>query len=286
VSFWVPGQFASLAAVPPDPGWSLPSSLYYYDGSASTSAPVKRGGVISFGLTSRAPLLIVQPTYTPDAKVVGGQPSIGLGIGYGRNAARADAQLASGFSFNPSDSVWGWADLYPIASLAWSRGADNWMVYLTGDIPVGSYKSGRPVNIGIGHGAIDAGGGYTYFNQQTGREFSAVLGFIYNFENTSTNYRSGIDSHLDWAVSQFLSATWEVGLAGYVYFQLTGDSGSGATLGPFKSKVAAIGPEVGYQINVGHQEWSANLRGYWEFWTENRLQGYALFATLSIPLAP
>jgi hypothetical protein len=281
----VPDQHVSFAAVALTPGWSLPSTLYYYNGSASASTPVQRGGVIAFGLSFRAPLLTVQPTYTPDAKVVGGQPSIGLGFGYGRNGARADAEFSSGFSFNPSDSVWGWADLYPVASLAWDRGADNLMVYLTGDIPVGSDKSGRPVNIGIGHGAIDAGGGYTYFNEQTGREYSAVLGFTYNFQNTSTNYRSGIDSHLDWAVSQFLSANWEVGLAGYVYYQLTGDSGSDATLGPFKSKVAAIGPEVGYQFTVGRQEWSANLRGYREFWTENRLQGYALFATLSIPLA-
>jgi hypothetical protein len=285
-SFWLPGQYASLAAVPGTLGWSLPSSLYYYDGSASASAPVQRGGVIAFGLDSREPLLLVQPTYTPESKVLGGQLSIGLGIGYGRDTARADAALSSGIGFGLSDSVWGWADLTPIASLAWNRAADNWMVYLTGNIPTGSYDSKRLANIGIGHGAIDAGGGYTYFNEKTGREFSAVLGFTYNFENTSTNYKNGIDSHLDWAVSQFLSANLELGLAGYVYYQLTGDSGSGATFGPFKSKVAAIGPEVGYQFNIGRQQWSTNLRGYWEFWAENRLQGYALFATLNIPLTP
>src|SRR6202048_4901641 len=38
----------------------------------------------------------------------------------------------------------------------------------------------RMSNIGIGHGAVDAGFGYTYFNQKTGREFSGVLGFTYN----------------------------------------------------------------------------------------------------------
>jgi hypothetical protein len=35
----------------------------------------------------------------------------------------------------------------------------------------------RLANLGLGHAAIDAGGGYTYFNPQTGNEFSAVLGF-------------------------------------------------------------------------------------------------------------
>src|SRR6476620_4171239 len=53
-------------------------------------------------------------------------------------------------------------------------------------------------NIGIGHGAIDAGGGYTYFNPQTGHELSGVLGFTYNFINTSTQYQNGVDLHFDW----------------------------------------------------------------------------------------
>jgi len=39
-------------------------------------------------------------------------------------------------------------------------------------VPVGAYDSTRLSNIGIGHGAIDAGVGYTYLNPQTGHEFS------------------------------------------------------------------------------------------------------------------
>jgi len=71
------------------------------------------------------------------------------------------------------------------------------MTYVTGDIPVGAYQSTRLSNIGIGHGAIDAGGGYTYFNPQTGHEFSGVLGVTYNFKNTATQYQSGVDLHFD-----------------------------------------------------------------------------------------
>jgi hypothetical protein len=50
------------------------------------------------------------------------------------------------------------------------------IVYVTGDIPVGVYDSTRLSNIGIGHGAVDAGFGYTYLNPKTGQEFSGVLG--------------------------------------------------------------------------------------------------------------
>lgn len=73
-------------------------------------------------------------------------------------------------------------------------------------------------------------------------------------------------------------------MAGYVYQQLTGASGSGAKLGAFKSKVAAIGPEVGYAFTMGGKAAYANVRGYWEFGAKNRIEGYALYATLAIPL--
>ena len=79
------------------------------------------------------------------------------------------------------------------------------MTYITGDIPVGAYDSTSLSNLGIGHGAIDAGGGYTYLNPQTGHEFSGVLGFTYNFTNQSTQYQNGVDMHFDWSASQFLT---------------------------------------------------------------------------------
>ncbi len=168
------------------------------------------------------------------------------------------------------------------------------MTYLTGNIPVGAYNSQRLANIGIGHGAIDAGGGYTYFNPQSGREFSAVLGFTYNFENPSTDYTNGVDAHLDWDVSQMLSGNWQIGLAGYVYDQIGADryptaGALGAlraqALGDFRSRVAAIGPELGYAFKVNGAQGSLNVRGYWEFWAQNRPEGYALFATLGLPLS-
>lgn len=285
VPFWFSGAYASLAAVPATPGWSMPVQAYYYSGDASASKQFSRGDSIAAGLQSRSPLLLFQPTYSPETKVIGGQASFGLGFGYGNNTTKGRIVLSPlDAGLERSDSVNGFTDLYPIASVAWNRGVHNWMTYVTGDVPVGSYDSARLANLGIGHAAIDAGGAYTYFNPTTGREFSALVGFTYNWENTDTHYKNGIDSHLDWAASQFLSQNWEVGVAGYVYDQLTGDSGAGAKLGPFKSKVAAIGPEVGYSFSMGGKSAYANLRGYWEFWAENRIEGYALFATLAIPL--
>ena len=285
VAFWLSGQYASLAAVPPSPGWSLPTSLYYYSGRSQPETIYDFGESLVVGQTSQETMLLLTPTYALQTKWFGGQPSFGLGIGYGMNRVQADYTLsATGSEQYRQDNDSGLTDIAPIVSLAWSHGVHNTMVYLTGNIPVGSYDSQRLANIGIGHAALDAGGGYTYLNALSGLEFSVVAGFTYNFENQNTDYQNGIDSHLGWGVSLFLGSSWELGVVGYVYYQLTADGGSGDSVGAFKSRVAAIGPQIGYTFNVGGQTWNANLRGYYEFCAENRPEGYALFLTLGIPL--
>ena len=91
-----------------------------------------------------------------------------------------------------SDTAWGFGDVVPIVSERWNIGVHNVMTYITGDIPVGAYDSTRLSNIGLGHGAVDAGGGYTYFNPQTGHELSAVLGFTYNLSIRRRNIRTAL----------------------------------------------------------------------------------------------
>ena len=138
-----------------------------------------------------------------------------------------------------SDAVFGVGDLYPQVLLRWNFGVHNFMTYATGDIPVGSYSSTRLSNIGIGHGAVDAGGGYTYFNPETGHELSGVLGFTYNFKNPYTQYRNGVDLHFDWGASQFVSKEVQIGVVGYAYKDIGCDSGSGDRVGCFRSQVLA-----------------------------------------------
>jgi hypothetical protein len=141
--------------------------------------------------------------------------------------------------------------------------------------------------LGIGHWAIDAGGGYTYFDPKTGREASAVLGFTYNFINPSTQYQNGVDMHLDWGVSQFLTKQVQVGLVGYLYQEIGCDSGSGDRVGCFQSRVVGVGPQFGYLFPVGDMQGYLNLKAYGEFDNANRPAGWNVWLTFNLsPAAP
>ena len=274
-----------MAAVPSNPGWSLVALPYAYSGSADKTKTFQHGQSVNAGLSTRESFTLLQLGYSTEEKILGGQPYFGVGWGPGSNTTTAYASVTNpNVEFNRANSVNGSTDIYPLASLAWNNGNNNFMTYVTGDIPVGTYSSTSLASLGIGHGAMDAGGGYTYLNNITGLEFSGVLGATYNWMNNQTNYKNGIDSHFDWSVSQFLSQSWQVGIAGYVYYQLTADSGSGDKVGAFKSRVAGIGPQIGYLFNIGKKQAYVNLRAYKEYWAQNRVEGYATIATISIPL--
>jgi hypothetical protein len=45
-----------------------------------------------------------------------------------------------------SDPLWGFGDLLPMMSLRWNAGVNNYMVYATGDVPVGAYDPSRLSN--------------------------------------------------------------------------------------------------------------------------------------------
>jgi hypothetical protein len=263
------------------------STLYIHPSAdAGANARFPRGGQIDVGIDGRGDLFAFGPTYTFEQPLLGGQASVGLLAIAGRNFASVDATLTGpgggSISGNRSEAVTGFGDLFPQFSLKWNEGVNNYMTYFTGDIPVGSYDPDRLANLGLGHAAVDGGVGYTYLNPATGREFSIVGGLTYNFENPDTDYKNGIDSHVDWAASQFLNEHVHVGVVGYAFQQLTGDSGEGATLGDFKSRVFGVGPQIGYKFQASDTtDGYVNLKGYYEFGAKNRAEGWNMWLTLA-----
>jgi hypothetical protein len=301
ISFWLPGAFGSLAAAPLTPGWSY-ADLYYHStvsggGNVVASRALNLGTAtptltinLNAQIHGNADINAFIPQYVFDQQFLGGQLAVSMFALYGRSQATIDANVTGalgpiGFaaSRSISDARTDWGDLFPQTSLRWNNGLHNFMVYGMADLPVGAYDSHRLANLGLGHWGIDSGGGYTYFDPKTGHEFSAVTGFTYNFINPNTQYQNGVDWHVDWGASQFVTKQFQIGAVGYFYDQLTGDSGSGARLGSFLSRVAGVGPQFGYLFPVGDKlQGYLNLKGYWEFDVQNRASGWNTWLTFSI----
>jgi hypothetical protein len=235
IGFWLPGTFGSLAATPLEPGWSL--GLLYIHSAVSGGGDVAASRAIHLPnrtvnlsvnldakLKGAADIGAISPTYVFATPVLGGQFALtGLAI-VGHQQASIDANvtdalgpIGSATERSISDRLTGVGDLFLQPSLRWSQGVHNYMIYGLMNFPVGTYDPSRIVSLGLGHWSIDGGGGYTYFNQPTGWEFSVVAGLTYNFPNPHLDYQNGIDAHLDWGLSKFLSKQVHVGLVGYAY---------------------------------------------------------------------
>jgi hypothetical protein len=305
VSFWIPGNYGSLAAAPQVPGWAL-GVIYYHttvagSGNVAAAKEILTGRIpatvnvdLNLSLSGQGDLVVLAPSYTFATPVLGGQLNVGVSSYFGRNAASIAGTLTavSGAATamrmgTLEDALTSYGDLIPAATLRWNQGVNNFMTYVTGDVPVGDYNPMRLANLGIGHGAIDVGGGYTYLNPTTGNEFSGVAGFTYNFKNQDTQYQNGVDFHFDWGASHFLSKQVFVGLVGYAYQQITDDFGQSPILGGFRSRVLGVGPQLGYIFPVGGMQGFLGVKAYGEFDASNRASGWNTWLTFAIsPAAP
>jgi hypothetical protein len=89
VSFWLPGQFGSLAAGPQQPGWSI-GAVYYHtsvdaggDVAAARQASIGRLNPtvnvnLSANLDARPDLVFVAPRYVFASPMLGGQLAVGM----------------------------------------------------------------------------------------------------------------------------------------------------------------------------------------------------------------
>lgn len=288
LGFWLPGQIGTFAAVRNDPGWSWTFSGYHAYANSETRKQNKNGRVRDSALSTPSDTLFIAPAYTFATPVAGAQAAFSLTGLYGRTdvydnesttTARGRTRSASS-----DDSRSGIGDLYPMATLKWKLGSHNYLAYATIGVPTGDYDVNRAANLGLNHWSYDAGGGYTYLNESSGTEFSAVLGFTINQKNPDTDYKNGADAHLDVSLSQFLNEDFHIGLVGYAYHQLSNDSTPGIGNKNLKSQVAALGPQAGYFFKVGKNKWYANLKAYDEFDAKNRTAGWNAWLSLFVPI--
>jgi hypothetical protein len=119
--------------------------------------------------------------------------------------------------------------------------------------------------------------------RRTGTEVSATAGVTFNLRNAATDHQSGTEFHVEAALNLHFPFGLAAGVGGYFYQQLTGGSGSGAVLGPFRGRVASVGPLLAYTFNVDTQQVTISGRWFREFDAKRRVGGDAVFASLSFP---
>ncbi len=295
VGFWLPGIFGSLAAAPVTPGWAYSTVYLHLQANAGagqnfvTSNGV-RGSVVA-GINAHADALVQGFTYTSPLPVLGGQAGFSVLAAPGNVGVGVDASLTgprgNTISGSQIDNRTTLSDIYYQGTLKWNQGVHNEMIYITGNIPSGTYDSSRLANLSAGFVAIDAGAGYTYLDPKSGHEFSVVGGLTYSAINPNLQYQNGIDLHVDWAASQFVSKSVHVGVAGYFYQQITDDSGPGAKLGGFRGRAIGIGPQIGFIIPLseGYQGY-LNVRGYKDLEVENRANTWSTWVTFAVSATP
>jgi len=134
--------------------------------------------------------------------------------------------LGVGRQLNRTDTATAIGDTAFSASLGWQQGEHHWNVTLTGFAPTGEYNADELAIMSLNRPAVDLKGAYTFLSLETGIEATGALGFTFNAMNTATDYQSGIEMHFEWELAEHLPFGLAAGVGGYLYQQLTGDSGS------------------------------------------------------------
>jgi hypothetical protein len=277
-----------MAGFIPPPGTYVQDIKFFYSGDSSASLEI--GGLtVTGGVDANVYYELPVALWVAPRKVLGGHLALSLIAPVGWKDVSAGLELtgpAGGVvGVNTDDSDVAFGDPVPGAAIGWHEGNWHWNVGVLLNVPVGYWQRGNLSNIGFNRWGVDTTAAVTWLDQQRGLEISSAAGFTFNFENPETDYRSGTEFHLEWAIMQNLSKAFGVGLVGYHYQQVSGDDGSSATLGDFKGRVTALGPNINYNFTVRQTPISTSLRYLQEFNVKNRLEGYSLLFTATVPLS-
>ena len=275
-SHYTPGAVASFIDFPSGIPYNVVSPMFGYFGSASASRQFPIAGLLTADVSAQS--FAWTPTFQYDLpkKVLGGQYAFTLVLPLVQLNVDANIVGQGGGNVRSSQSKTGLGDIYfsPF-NLFWTKGNFKILASVAMFAPSGSYTVGDLANIGKNYWTFNPYAGMSYNNPKNGLEANAYLGFNFNTKNTATDYLSGQEFHLDFTINKRFKNGFGVGGTGYVFQQITGDSGSGARLGGFRGRDIGIGPEVSYVTPLPNGVLFA-MEAKWvpEIEVKNRLQGH------------
>jgi hypothetical protein len=288
--FYLLGSTTTNAGILPPPGAYILDYNYLYSGSTDIALDIA-GLILDGGIEGDVYANVAAPLWVAPGKVLGAN----IGFLTLVPIVWKDASAGASLSLPPplgvtiqkglGDNETRFGDPVPGFMLGWHHGNWHFKTHTLVNVPIGFWERGNLANTGFNHWGMDNAAAFTWLDPKVGLELSAMAGFTYNWENTATDYKSGTEFHLEYAAVQNFSKHFAVGINGYFYDQVTGDSGAGAKLGSFKGRVAAIGPVMNLNFQVAKLPVSASLKYFREFDAKNRLEGNAGYVTISMPLS-
>jgi hypothetical protein len=287
------GEYLLGAGIPmsgytPPPGVYFTDTIWFYNGSAGGGVRFPFGRTVDLGINEKFAINAATLIWFTDTKFLGGTLGFAATLPFGREQTSAEAEFTGPLGITRgiarSESATGLGDGAISGILGWQQGDHHWNVTVTDILPIGFYSASSLAFIGLNRPSVDVKGGYTYLNLQTGHEISAALGVSFNGTNPATNYTTGTELHFEWALNQHFASGFSLGVGGYIYDQVSGDSGSGDHVGAFEGRVVSIGPLVGYTFKAGEVPVTLSSRWFSEFDVQNRVTGNSVFASVSMPL--
>jgi hypothetical protein len=275
-SNYIPGFYGDIAlAVEPADGLSMRNDVYFYNADGGGSV---RTGLIELEVDVDLTFDYLTLLYKPGVEVFGAQYAFGTVLVYGKVDLSGELEVGS-FSESFGDDKTSYGDMTLIPGVFYWNNGDKWHFSQSFFVvvPIGDYDEDDAANTGLNYWTFETDFAATYFDQETGQDYSVVLGYGYNTENKDTDYQSGDEIHIDYIINQFLSESLAVGIHGFYFKQLSGDSGDGALLGDFKAEASGIGPALMWLPPKYEREVAFAAKWLHEYDTKNRLEGDHVF---------
>ncbi len=238
-------------------------------------------------IDAKAVIDLSTATWITPYKVLGGNVGVSMTVPLGWQ------DISAGVSFNTplgppithtaSDNRTEIGDLLFGGLIGWHEGNFHWNLAALVNTPTGNWED-RIANLSFNRWALDTSASGTWLDPKLGIDLSGSVGATFNGDNPITDYNTGTEFHLELAATRMFSNGLSIGVMGYHYQELTGDSGEGARLGAFKGRVSAIGPVIGYSFKCDNTDVTTRLKWLHEFDAENRLEGNATLLTVAFPI--
>lgn len=196
----------------------------------------------------------------------------------------SSSRLGRVVGLSERDATFNLGDPIVSAVVGWHAGKFHWSTAAAVNIPSGTYQDGQLSNLSFNRWIGDLSAAFTYLDPELGLDISTAVGFEINGTNYATDYRSGNALHADLAITKNLTKELSIGLLAGHYHQITGDGGSGDSVGPFKGRVTALGGSIGYNFQVAGTPVTTQLKVLREVAVENRPRGTIALFTVAFPL--